>query len=348
MKVLYVGPVYRGSTALHRRNAIQQLGHEVTTLDTSIPFLPSDPSSKFLRECRRVLAFANRTFDPRFVHFRMKRLSAKLQPDLVWVDKGQHLTPRVLEKCRALSPKSKWVNYSPDDMVNPKNQTPRYLGGLPLYDLMVTTKSYNVDELKALGAKNVYLVGNGFDPSIHNSVVDNGQQVNSTKVYDVVFVGAAESERVDSIRFLAEHDVHTDVFGTGKQWFDLASHHPNVTYHPGFVADADYREILHKSRIALCFLRKQNRDKVTSRSIEIPACGAFMLAERTEEHQALFQEGVEAEFFENNEELLDKCLKYLKDWEARDTIARNGLKRCHISGYSNHNRIESVFNYLFS
>ena len=36
-----------------------------------------------------------------------------------------------------------------------------------------------------------------------------------------------------------------------------------------------------------------------------------MMAERTAEHLAMFEEGKEAAFFSNNEELLDKCSYYL-------------------------------------
>ena len=67
-----------------------------------------------------------------------------------------------------------------------------------------------------------------------------------------------------------------------------------------------------------------------------------MLAERTDEHQRLFWEGEEAEFFESDAELLEKVSFYLANPQKRAEIARRGRERCLAGGYSNQARIAKM------
>ena len=118
--------------------------------------------------------------------------------------------------------------------------------------------------------------------------------------------------------------------------------HPNLIKYNYTLLGKKYTQALNSFDIALCFLRKDNKDLQTTRSIEIPACGTFMLAERTREHQILFKEGKEAEFFSDKEEMLDKIKYYLKNSKARHKIAEAGRKRCKVSGYSNDETISNM------
>lgn len=67
-----------------------------------------------------------------------------------------------------------------------------------------------------------------------------------------------------------------------------------------------------------------------------------MLAERTEEHLNLFEEGIEAEFFDSNEEMVSKVQFYLRNERARLKIANAGFQRCIKSGYSDINMVEKI------
>ena len=59
-----------------------------------------------------------------------------------------------------------------------------------------------------------------------------------------------------------------------------------------------------------------------------------MLGERTGRHLEFFEEGKEAEFFDSNEEMLQKVEYYLEQNGAREKIAQAGRDRCVKSGYS--------------
>ena len=122
---------------------------------------------------------------------------------------------------------------------------------------------------------------------------------------------------------------------------------PNLSICPA-VYSADYSKALQAFKISLCFLRKMNFDQQTSRTMEIPGCGGFMMAERTNEHKALFEEDKEAVFFSSNEELLEKCRYYLVHDDERIAIADAGHKRCEASGYSNEKGIKNMLDIVMA
>jgi spore maturation protein CgeB len=96
------------------------------------------------------------------------------------------------------------------------------------------------------------------------------------------------------------------------------------------------------TKINMCCLRKLNRDLQTDRTMEIPACAAFMLGERPHEHQRLFKEGLEAEFFAKDQEMLAKVTYYLSHEAERTAVARAARQRCLASKYSRQDRLREM------
>ena len=262
------------------------------------------------------------------------------KPDLVLIVKGNMVYPSTVKKLKSLG--IKVVSWSNDDMYAWHNRTLWYTLGLKYYDLVVTQKSYNCnsDELPSLGA-NVLFQDKAIESKVNYPIKDCSKfEFN----HDVVFVGSREKDRLSHLIYLAENDIVVNIYGWGKtKQTDL---HKNLVFHDLHLYGDEFNAAFSCSKISLNFLRKMNRDLQTSRSIEIPACGGFMLSERTEEHLRLFEEGIEAEFFSSKEELLEKVNYYLNHPEETKNIAKNGFRRCYSSNYTFTNRMQEILKSL--
>lgn len=64
-----------------------------------------------------------------------------------------------------------------------------------------------------------------------------------------------------------------------------------------------------------------------SRNIGTPTLGSLLCAERTSEHLALYEEGVEAVFWNDAEECAAQCHRLLADDALRARIAARGHER---------------------
>ncbi len=331
--VLFVGPLYKGSTTRQRMEGLLQLGHRVTPVDQT----PGDMIQRRFTLQWKVRRRLFGDWDESRLNERLLALPAELAPDVVWVEKGLTVEPATLLALRARWPKAVLLVYSPDDQFNPRNQSRQWLACLKLWDLHVTTKTFNVPELLAAGARDVCFVAKGFSPEVHRPHVVT-PELRERLGADVGFIGWPEAARERSMRHLAAHGVPVRVWGPWPKHKAA----PNLRVEGRPLWDEDYAAAISATRINLGFLRRVNRDRHTTRSIEIPACGGFLLAERTPEHLELFREGAEAEFFGDDHELLEKARWYLAHEPERARIAAAGRRRCVESDFSNDHQLTII------
>jgi spore maturation protein CgeB len=317
---------------------MEDLGHQVTTIQSK-DLSPITRPKWFVRGVAHRLRLP---LDQTNVNKKIREAVSKDRFDLIWIDKGNTVLPSTLGIIREKASDAIVAGYSPDDMSANHNNSRYFVNGLKLYDVYFTTKSYGVAELHAMGAPKVFFSGNAYDPATHRPMeIDENTRRNFGA--SVGFIGSYEIDRARSISHLFRNGI--DVKIRGSMW-DAAPPDlplPKVSQH---VLGDDYARGICATDINLCFLRKINRDLQTQRSVEIPACGAFMLAERTDEHRDLFEEGKEAEYFESDEELADKIRYYLANPDERLKIARAGRERCLRSGYSYQERIRTALQQL--
>lgn len=323
------------NTCLHRNWALHKLG-KVTDIDSTLP---------------SALILKHRIYNKLFVCFRLpvrfyfKSLQDKIieviktnQFDIIWIDKGIYIKESTFKLIKKYQKQALIVGYSPDNMLKRHNQTQCFLDTFKYYDFYFTTKSYIVNQLRNMGCQNVIFINNAFESTFHKpySISETDRKRLGGPVG---FIGKWEKERCESIIYLASHGVSVRVWGGGK-WLEYKNKYCNLIIEDTGLFSSDYNRALSAFDISLCFLRKINGDQQTTRTMEIPACGSLLMAERTPEHEILFQDGVEAVFFSNNEELLEKCLYYLENYNHLKAVAEAGLSRCLNSGYSNYETIK--------
>lgn len=337
LSILYVGTA--AGTCLGRARALESLGHRIRFIASGIP------RTWLASTLYRVGHHLDRPPDLFGANREILRTAARERFDLLWVDRGREIRAATLRRLGQLAPTLRMLSYSPDDMMSRNHTSVSYRACIPIYDFHVTTKSYNVAELRALGARHVVFVDKGFDPSVHRPIELTASD-RERFACDVGFVGYFEEDRARMMLRLAESGVPVAVHG--PRWIHLAHAHPNLIIRGGYLDGDDYAKAICATRINLGFLRKSARDLQTARSVEIPACAGFMLAERTDEHRGLFEEGVEAAFFAGFEELLEKCRYYLGHEMERAAIAAAGRRRCLEGHYDNAARLTAVLEQLGS
>lgn len=228
--------------------------------------------------------------------------------DVLFTIKGNTIKPSTLKFLKNKYPGLKIISWSLDDMYAWHNRSLYPILGLKYYDLVVTTKSYNVEGLKKLGAKNILFTYKVYSKDIHKPCED----CKSIKYkHDVLFIEFAEKERFEYMNCLAKKGIKVNIYGYGWNKDIFKKHHKNLIIHNHGLKVLEYTCTISCSKITLCFLRKIKRDQHTSRSIESPACKGFMIAERTDAHKQLFEEDKEAVFFDTKEKLLEKVKYYL-------------------------------------
>ncbi len=318
-----------GSTTLQRYHAMEAIpGVDVVRLDR-IFGAPTNRAPSLYQRVRWKLRWP---VDAGNENQRLLDAAARSRPDAVIVENSRVIRRSTLRKLRELGVAA-LVYYTPDDIIGPHNLSWSVRLTFPEWDVFFTTKTFNIPELAARGVRRPVLVGNAFDPEL-NRPLTPAEVGEEFERWDLVFVGTYEKERCASINQLARQGMSVVVYGSDWRRSMLA---PEVVLRPQQLGP-DYTRAMHTGKVALCFLRKINRDRITTRTLEITAMARPMLGEKTDEHDEHFVDGAEYIGFSNEDEIVTKARLLLGDTSLRSRVAAAGRSRCVASGYSTAHR----------
>src|SRR5580700_8861432 len=106
MKVLYLGEIDSGQTALMRMRALQRLGHSVCGVHTSKPW---KHASWFMRQLQRQTRRGSIVDD---INWRILSAARQFRPAVVWADKQEFIRAETIEELHRLGAKT--VHFTPD------------------------------------------------------------------------------------------------------------------------------------------------------------------------------------------------------------------------------------------
>ena len=339
-RIILYGDAHRpGSGGFCYAETLRDMGHEV--------FCASDDAllqhySVFPHRLIRRVLRAPLERDRRLHAATLVALAAAKRPSIVIVLKGLYIgAPEV----RALQALGAWVvNINHDDFFsqNPNNWSWTQRDAVAHYDFVFVTREVNVEEIRSINPR-VELMPFAYYPRIHRPVAIPAAERDVWQS-DVVFVGTWELERCRMLEHLVRH-VPARYAIWGNLWGRAGAKSPLRPHirGRGVVVD-DMCKAIGGSEIALAFLRKKNRDDYTQRTFEIPACGGLLLAERTPRHQAYYQEGIEAEFFDAAapDELVRKVRELLANSERRDSLRQRGREALQAQHHTYRDRLDRL------
>jgi hypothetical protein len=214
-----------------RLEALERLGHTVEGVDTTWRF------TGIRGLALRVLRKTGWAPDPAGANSALLKAVVRRKPDLVWIDKGLSISPQTLKEIRAQN--VTLIHYSPDCMTNRHNQSWQFLKSIPVYNLHVTTKSYNVAERQAMGARKVVFLNNAYCPKMHRPVPVTSDE---RRRYGggVGFIGAFEEERAGAIWFLVTNGIRIRIWGDGWRRWARRHRHPLLTVEDAWIWGEPY------------------------------------------------------------------------------------------------------------
>lgn len=288
--ILFVGDLQYGSNALSLLKGFRKAGVTCNSVDTSM-CAPSRFSVK------RIMSYFFPTFYSRVCSFFLtKKILFALRsfkPEMFFVFKGNYVSKKILRKITCVK-----IHFHPDDSSAPINRSYVFDLAENYYDLHITTRSQNVDEIKVRTGRDALLTYFAYDKDWHfvKSPIDF-----TNRKFIVGFIGHFRSDRSHVLDALS-NKYGKSLLVVGDRWRKSKDLSGRSTVQ-GAKYGKDFSEVIQLAPVQIGFLNSANRDEHTCRTFEIPAAGGLIIAKDTSEHRKIFSIPGSALFFDNSDDI---------------------------------------------
>jgi spore maturation protein CgeB len=185
----------------------------------------------------------------------------------------------------------------------------------PAFSYVSTTDRNALQKYDAIGYKNALMTQWACNH------LDYVMIPNTSKRYDVTFVGQAHGSRKFIMSYLGLNGIKVATFGRG--WKN------------GRITQSKMIEIFNESKINLnlsnaswnIYTLFRRKDQIKGRNFEVPGCGSFLLTNYVQGLENYFDLDKEMICFRSMGELIEKTKYYLKHDDEREGIANRAYRR---------------------
>lgn len=312
--------------------AFAELGHEVLVHGLE------DTEWRTLRA--RVVARAKR-MNPFFrltkarQHQQVMIAATNFRPDVAIFSGTSDWDAALIRFLKDLCPGRVVVLTTDHPMVVPGLQSLVWLKGLAEFDTVFVPTKHVMPIFYQLGAKRVELYSFSYNPNLH---FPRNVEINNSISYLGCW-GPLQEMWLD--RVAAEFPLR--IYGWGWQHAARKSR-SRACWAQGEGLGSEMGTAISSSKITFNMVRAEHGCPYSTKTLEIPACGGFMLTNWSEDQAALFEDGKECVFYNTMEEMIEKARYYLENDGEREKIRRAGMAAA--APYTYKNSAIALLNYM--
>lgn len=215
------------------------------------------------------------------------------------------------------------LNYLTDDPWNPSHRAPWFMESLLHYDHVFSPRRSNLEDLRKLGVPAVSYLPFAYAPGVHFADPPGSEKERRQLASDVMFAGGADADRVRYVSEIIRAGFHVALYG--GYW---EKYRETRSYAKGHADPHTLRKAIGGAKVALCLVRRANRDGHAMRTFELAACGACILAEDTDEHREILgADGEAAVYFKSIPEMIQRLRCLLDSPNDRRRLAEASQRR---------------------
>lgn len=314
--LLYIGSLKKNSTSHQRYELLKKIIENQYTLDAIDVDVNSFATNKIIK------SIGWRFKKGPFISIYNKRISSNVSKnyDVVWLDKGDLVNSKTLNQLRNHS--GKLIHFTLDNLFY-TNRNNRFTRNLNLFDYVITTKTFEVNDYLNIIPKNKLVqITQAFNYDIHKPMHSFEEKSNV-----VCFIGLYEKSRGDLIQSLVDAKIKVVLAGKGwRDWLRKNKDSKFIEFKGEELLGSEYVDVISSSRIGLGLMSKKFPELHTTRTFEIPAIGTILATEKNIEINNFFNDE-EVLFYSDHLDLTTKIKHFFTDSKLAKDVSIKGRTR---------------------